>query len=327
MVLKQEIIQYIQKFQKREISLKKLTSELNKEGRYLLSLSTLKNQSHTEIAYSIYFSPERECSNCFDIMKFQGFSKGYLCCKKCETLKNINKLTKEEAVQELKELYIKYGSPDFGAKTFRSFSQSCRKYINKFWKEESNENWHKCLYDILYIKSEEKCKCCEKKVVFSSYKFRYSPCCSVSCMTKHQMKELNPWTNERKGVMVKKVKKSKYEAWGDENYNNPKKGFETRVKNGNCLSKEQKSLKDLYYSEVMKHTRKNNKDLPNKDKKGRSGITGNFHLDHKFSIMQGFLNNILPLYLGSKTNLKYIPWEENQSKNKNCSISEEQLYK
>jgi len=56
---KQVIIQ-IEKFKKEEISLRKLTSELNKEKDYLLSLSTQNNQTHTEIAYSIYFSPNKK---------------------------------------------------------------------------------------------------------------------------------------------------------------------------------------------------------------------------------------------------------------------------
>ncbi len=326
MVLKQEIIQNIQKFQRAEISLKKLTSELNKEKEYLLSLYSQNNQTHTEIAYCIYFSPERECNMCQKQMTFQGFKKGYICCKKCETIKRLNKITKEEAIQEIKALYIKLKNPVYGDKHFKSFSQSCRKYLNKFWREESKENWNKCLYDIVYIKSEEKCKYCNNNVSFSSYKFRYSPCCGTSCMTKYQMKELIPWNDERKQRMVKNIKKTKLEKYGNENFNNPKKGYETRVKNSNCLPYNLKPLKDIYYAEVMKHTRKNAKDLENKEKRGRSGVDGKYHLDHKFSIMEGFLSNILPSFIGSKNNLEYIPWEENQKKNKNCSITIEELF-
>jgi len=93
----------------------------------LLSLSTQNNQTHTEIVYSIYFLPEKKCSICSKEMKFNGFSKGYMCCQKCENAKLINKITKEEAVQMIKELYKKYNNPIFGDKNFKSFSQSYRK--------------------------------------------------------------------------------------------------------------------------------------------------------------------------------------------------------
>ena len=248
--MKQKIIQNIKKFQKREISLKKLTAELNKEKEFILSLCEQDNQTHTEIAYSIYFSPKKECNICEKEMKFCGFSKGYMCCKKCESIKKLNKISKTEAIKEIKELYKKYNNPIFGDKNFKSFSQSCRKYLNKFWREESKENWNKCLYDILYKKSEEKCKCCNNNVVFSSYEFRYSSCCSTSCMTRYQMKELNPWTEDRKTLMTKNIKKTKLEKYGDENYNNPKKSVETRLRNRNCVSKELKTEYELYKEQV-----------------------------------------------------------------------------
>jgi hypothetical protein len=111
MRLKQEITQNIEKFQKKEISLKKLTAELNKEKKYLLSLSIQDNQTHTEIAYSIYFVPEKTCEICQKEMSFRGFSKGFKCCKKCESIKNLNNITKDEAIKEIKDLYLKYKKP------------------------------------------------------------------------------------------------------------------------------------------------------------------------------------------------------------------------
>ena len=50
-----------------------------------------------------------------------------------------------------------------------------------------------------------------------------------------------------------------------------------------------------------------------------------YHLDHKFSIVEGFRNNIPPYILGSKCNLEVIPREENSRKGENCSITKEEL--
>lgn len=49
------------------------------------------------------------------------------------------------------------------------------------------------------------------------------------------------------------------------------------------------------------------------------------HLDHKYSIQQGFQNNIPPHIIGSWVNLQIIPALENRTKTNKCSISKEVL--
>ena len=51
-----------------------------------------------------------------------------------------------------------------------------------------------------------------------------------------------------------------------------------------------------------------------------------FELDHKFSIFNGFMNNIPYHIIASKHNLALIHWEENAKKGKNNSIDIEELY-
>lgn len=326
--MQKEVTKQIKSFLREEISLKKLTSELNREKEYLFSLSTQNNQKHTEIAYSIYFSPEKECNICLNEMKFRGFSKGYLCCKKCETIKKMDKITKEESIQEIKDLYEKYEYPDFGDKNFKSFSQSSRKYLKRFWEIESKINWNKCLYDILYIKSEEKCKCCDNKINFSSYKFRYSVCCSVACMTKYQIAELTPWTEKRKEIMIENIKKTKLERYGDENYNNIKKGRNTNIERGNWLPDDKLDDFKLYSRKVWYWTRCNNlNELENIDKRGRADKQLiYYHLDHKYSIFQGFKDNIPSYIIGGMNNLEMITGPSNCSKRSNCSITKQDLF-
>ena len=51
----------------------------------------------------------------------------------------------------------------------------------------------------------------------------------------------------------------------------------------------------------------------------------NFHLDHKFSILEGFKQGISPEIIGSNVNLEIISSDLNCSKGGNCSISKEEL--
>jgi hypothetical protein len=67
--------------------------------------------------------------------------------------------------------------------------------------------------------------------------------------------------------------------------------------------------------------------LINHDKRGVSGKIGAYHLDHKYSILEGFKNNIKPEIIASLNNLVFIPWEENVLKRTKCSISKEELIK
>lgn len=65
--------------------------------------------------------------------------------------------------------------------------------------------------------------------------------------------------------------------------------------------------------------------LSNYNKRGNSGVDGAYHLDHKFSIIEGFKNNVKPEIIGNIKNLEFISWEENLKKRANCSITLEEL--
>lgn len=67
--------------------------------------------------------------------------------------------------------------------------------------------------------------------------------------------------------------------------------------------------------------------LENFEKRGKAGQKGAFNLDHKYSIIEGFKNNVDPKIIGHIANLEMIPWRENVSKQGECSISLNQLKK
>jgi hypothetical protein len=82
--------------------------------------------------------------------------------------------------------------------------------------------------------------------------------------------------------------------------------------------------KELYYISVnyitaITYTR--HKHIIDKDAK-----RGNdYHLDHKFSVIKGFIEGISPEIIGSIYNLEIIPRIDNVRKNSGCSITKEEL--
>lgn len=54
--------------------------------------------------------------------------------------------------------------------------------------------------------------------------------------------------------------------------------------------------------------------LENFDKRGSAGQEGAYHLDHIKSVWWGFHNNIPPEQIADISNLRMIPWLENQKK-------------
>jgi len=87
---------------------------------------------------------------------------------------------------------------------------------------------------------------------------------------------------------------------------------------------------DPEYSEFKKYRRKvyywtskNNLNvLENSDKRGR----GRYHLDHKYSIAEGFRNKVSPKIIGSIDNLEFLHYTTNIKKGTSCSITLEKLY-
>jgi len=99
-------------------------------------------------------------------------------------------------------------------------------------------------------------------------------------------------------------------------------------KTGYTYKEYQKKLPEIrkYYQKVRATTNQQPLDmLENYNKRGQSGVDGTYHLDHKYSIAEGFKNNIDPEIIGNIINLEMIPWEENLMKNQKCSITKREL--
>ena len=105
------------------------------------------------------------------------------------------------------------------------------------------------------------------------------------------------------------------------------KALKTKIKNNLVTPLEKKGDFERYKYLVWFFTNKNDIDsLENAEKRSRAGVDGAFHLDHKYSIYDGFNNNVPPEIIGNIENLVFIPWKENVSKNFSSSISLNELF-
>lgn len=95
-----------------------------------------------------------------------------------------------------------------------------------------------------------------------------------------------------------------------------------------CAFKNEDLLKYMNYAKkvrsLTKATYKKYKDIinPNNYKIGKDL----YHIDHKYSIFEGFKNNIPPEILSAKENLEPILGSKNCSKQSKCSITKNELY-
>ena len=94
----------------------------------------------------------------------------------------------------------------------------------------------------------------------------------------------------------------------------------TMEENGHWAPLEEQNEVDVYRNKVWAVTRKQDiSTLKNYKKRGNHAYDEDvYHLDHKISVMYGFLNNIEPEIIGDIDNLQMLKWDENISKGSNC---------
>ena len=80
-----------------------------------------------------------------------------------------------------------------------------------------------------------------------------------------------------------------------------------------------------YKAVVLYLTNKHRSSLVNGYVTGLAGKKNAWHIDHMFSILKGYQQQVSPFVIGHLTNLRMIPWQDNLSKSATCSISIEEL--
>lgn len=188
-------------------------------------------------------------------------------------------------------------------------------------------------------------------IIFKQQNYTRDFCC-IRCNTKHQLTiRENPFSGSsgierRKNGMLKKYgvdHNMKMESslnkrietyiknYGVDNPNKSKqirdKTRKTNESNGIWQTQEEMGLYRVYQREVWKITNKQElSKLNHYDKRKHSKHLDSFSLDHKFSIKEGFSQNIPPYIIGSIINLEFIPSKLNSSKREKCSISKDNLF-
>ena len=179
----------------------------------------------------------------------------------------------------------------------------------------------------------KKCLLCNEE--FSSWKSANRKYCSTSCVGNAFSGKGNPhFGHKHSEDNIKKMSDTR-KKWtakhGNPMLGKPRPDLEALRQllrdRGDWTPKE---LLDDYYRykyQVHKYTFRNDvASLENFDKRGKAGISGAYHIDHIYSIKDGFLNGVTPWVIGCYGNLKMIPWEENLSKQGNSDITKEELY-
>jgi len=91
-----------------------------------------------------------------------------------------------------------------------------------------------------------------------------------------------------------------------------------KVKFGYAIPREQLPAFELYKSKVWNETKKHNLNLlENYHLRGKKS----YHLDHQYSIWQGFIDNTPAEIVGHICNLKMLNYKENLSKHTKCELS------
>lgn len=146
------------------------------------------------------------------------------------------------------------------------------------------------------------------------------------------------------GNNYSEIEKTRERLYGDKNYNNREKARNTCIElygeeNYSFTNNFSKMMRKIplelmddfsYYSWIVwKITKRQNLEtLNNFNKRGRTDLKEDaYHLDHRHSIREGFLNNIPAYMIGNIANLEMIPASKNCSKQADCSITIEELSK
>ena len=125
-----------------------------------------------------------------------------------------------------------------------------------------------------------------------------------------------------------KRKETLLEKYGSKTYNNPDKTRETRIENGTQINDDEVD-KFIEYKKVVTNRTitmyRNNQNLINPNNLKRSKKS--YHIDHIFSIKQGFLINLPVEIVSHPCNLHMIHYKENLIKQDNCWIELNELLK
>jgi len=142
----------------------------------------------------------------------------------------------------------------------------------------------------------------------------------------------NPFKSNNIKEKIKEVLKDRYGVDNSSKINPIKRInaiMKTKIERGWVIPDEFLSDYQIYRKKVKRLTETTYKEYkniinPNNLERVTNGKNG-FQLDHKYSIIEGFLNNVEPEIISHHCNLQMLEWDNNRTKSKKCDIDLEQL--
>lgn len=243
--------------------------------------------------------PEHLCKECGNTTNFKSFQDGYK--KFCNsTCSNRFKGRDKDINQKISESVSKFNNSvtqDF----WDSRTISLRRTLNNRSDEEKNR------------KKNEKSKCMAKVHSNRSDEEKLKYNAKISIAVKNS-KLAQKQRIERAKLGAKALNEYRKSLKEEE-----LKEFNKRFGPIDLIGDNRDKFRE-YYNLVWYFTNQNLSLLENIEKRSI-----NFHLDHKYSIKQGFIDNIRPDIIGNNVNLEIIPAGINMSKGCKCSITKEEL--
>ena len=288
----------------------------------------------------------KEHENIFSL-KPSDHLKGVVGCKACATIKRKNTIMKKYGVEHISQ------TTEFKEK-FRKTMQDRYGCDYAMQSSELSERYRKSLqanYGVDHPSQSKECYSNRNKAMVKKYgvesamqsddlKERYRKSLQTNYGVDVPLKSkvihdrFKTTMKERYGHeytaevnwLFKQMKHTNLERYGFEYpLQSPKISENLRTKmeqEGKWIPENLLTETQLYYKQVIKYT--NNQPLltlENYNNRGRAGIEGAYHIDHKISIKYGFVNSIPPYIIGNINNLEMLPWYDNIYKSSNCSIN------
>ena len=104
------------------------------------------------------------------------------------------------------------------------------------------------------------------------------------------------------------------------------KGNLTKAEKGIITHTWQRDSYYRYKTLVLHLTNRHRANLTQGYITGLAGKPGAWHIDHRFSILQGFKDQISPIVIGHRANLQMLPWKQNIQKLHRCAVTKDELF-
>lgn len=246
--------------------------------------------------------------------------------------------TKKRDKTTSKQGFIKRHGVKNGTSLFKKFQQSSKSSSDDKWFQDRYGNNWKTAKETLYKERSKRCvefwikkgySLLEAKVKVAEYQLN-----TAGVNLSYYLN--NGYTNDEADLIIKKINKSKANHKRNVKFlqkKYPNNWQEIYLKNASDYRRnmEEKGLwiaSDLL-SEYQKYHRLvwmyTNQTIKTNEIKNLHVRGVDWHLDHKYSIKMGFINDIPAEIIGAVINLEIIPCVENCKKRAKCSISKPAL--